>query len=105
MLLYQLKIDPKETLGENIALIGITDLKDFNTEEIIGIIAQIVLIDRGFKTEFVKIKNKKKEDFETILNEIADKNFVRISLENPKIKCWQVGQKAGVTLSADDIIF
>lgn len=109
MKLHQLYIDTERTLGNTLIVTDVKPLTDFGkSKKVIGTTITIVLPDRGFEKENVKLPEviiEKHQTLQEILQIIENGQSPYITLVNPDIKIYQIfkDNKTGYTITAEDV--
>lgn len=109
MLLKKLVVDPEKTLGNQLIVTEVKPLTDFGkSKKVIGSTIEIVMAERGFDKEIVKLPEVIIEESKTlqeIKNILDDGDSPYIKLINPEIKLWEIfkDNKTGYTITAEDI--
>lgn len=109
MLLKKLVVDPEKTLGNTLIVTEVKPLTDFGkSKKVIGTTLEIVMAERGFDKEIVKLPKviiEKSQTLQEILDKLENDENAYITLINPEIKLWEIfkDNKTGYTITAEDI--
>ena len=109
MLLKKLVVDPEKTLGNQLIVTEVKPLTDFGkSKKVIGSTIEIVMAERGFDKEIVKLPEVIIEESKTLqeIKDILDNgDSPYIKLINPEIKLWEIfkDNKTGYTITAEDV--
>ena len=109
MLLKKLIVDPEKTLGNQLIVTEVKPLTDFGkSKKVIGSTIEIVMAERGFDKEIVKLPKVIIEESKTlqeIKDILDDGDSPYIKLINPEIKLWEIfkDNKTGYTITAEDV--
>ncbi len=109
MLLKKLIVDPEKTLGNQLIVTEVKPLTDFGkSKKVIGSTIEIVMAERGFDKEIVKLPEVIIEESKTLqeIKDILDNgDSPYIKLINPEIKLWEIfkDNKTGYTITAEDV--
>lgn len=109
MLLKKLIVDPEKTLGNQLIVTEVKPLTDFGkSKKVIGSTIEIVMAERGFDKEIVKLPKVIIEENRTLqeIKDILDNDdSPYIKLINPEIKLWEIfkDNKTGYTITAEDV--
>lgn len=109
MLLKKLVIDPEKTLGNQLIVTEVKPLTDFGkSKKVIGSTIEIVMAERGFDKEIVKLPEviiEENKTLQEIKNILDDGDSPYIKLINPEIKLWEIfkDNKTGYTITAEDV--